>query len=192
MSDADPAGLYTALRGETAKLLGLDLTSLSLVEQLQLDLCAMLRLEIDTLQGECLAGHEIDLARLKSAFEMLRQLLPAAAEPAPVASDDDGGDAQRALLEIIQNYDDANEAEAALAMEREEAVQAADAMAEPPPPPPLPPSPKPSPKTAAEVVPLRPKAQSAHEAWVASTHSPYGGRDTALPPPGSRFSPRDY
>jgi hypothetical protein len=153
---------------------------------------SMLRLEIDTLQGACLAGREIDLARLQSAFEMLRKLLPTSVtETAPVASDDDDGSARRALLEIIENYAAANEAAATSAMEREEAVQAADAMAEPPPPPPVEPPP---PKGGAKVVRLRQeppaKQPTAHELWCRDYYG--GGADRPLPPPGSRGSPRDW
>jgi hypothetical protein len=128
--DHDPAGLYARLRAETARMLGFDLASLSLGEGLQLDLTSMLRLEIDTLQGACLAGQAIDLARLQAAFAMLQKLLPTSVtETPPVAADDDDGSARRELLAVIEGYAAANEAAAAEALAREEACMADEAMA---------------------------------------------------------------
>jgi hypothetical protein len=76
MSDPDPAATYERLRTETAEMLRLNADSASLIEGLQVDLVALLRLEIDTLQGAVLSGDSVDLARLASALTMLRSLLP--------------------------------------------------------------------------------------------------------------------
>jgi hypothetical protein len=141
MADDDPAGLYARLRAETARMLGFDNpASLSLVQGLQLDLTALLRLTLDGLQGQALAGQEIDLGRLQSAFGMLQKLLPAAAAPAPVAPDTEGHAVRARFAELIEGYVTANEATEAAALEREEAIMAAEAAGLPPPSPPSPPS----------------------------------------------------
>jgi DNA-directed RNA polymerase specialized sigma54-like protein len=49
---------------------------LTLTQGLQVDLASVLRLEIDALQGQRLAGQPVDLARLSTAFAMLQNLLP--------------------------------------------------------------------------------------------------------------------
>jgi hypothetical protein len=79
MTEADPAAAYTALRAETVRLLGLDPAgTMSLAQDLQVDLLALLRLEVDTLNGRVLAGEAVDLNRLSVAFGMLQKLLPPA------------------------------------------------------------------------------------------------------------------
>ena len=83
MSDPDPATTYERLKIETAEMLNLNVASSSLLENLQVDLVALLRLEIDTLQGAVLAGESVDLNRLSTALTMLRTLLPAQALVAP-------------------------------------------------------------------------------------------------------------
>jgi hypothetical protein len=55
MDIADPAAAYERLKIETAKMLNLDVTSTSLLENLQVDLVSLLRLQIDDLLG---AGFE--------------------------------------------------------------------------------------------------------------------------------------
>jgi hypothetical protein len=54
-------------------------TARSLVENLQVSLVAILRMEVDTLEGQVLAGDTVDLKRLELALGMLRTLLPAQA-----------------------------------------------------------------------------------------------------------------
>ena len=69
MSDSDdPARAYESLRVETATMLGLNLADLSPAASLRLDLTALLRLSLDSLQGIALSGQEVDLARLQSCF----------------------------------------------------------------------------------------------------------------------------
>jgi hypothetical protein len=75
MSD-DPARDYEVLRRQTAAMLNLDLADLSPADGLRLDLTALLRLSLDSLQGAALAGREVDLSRLQSCFAMLQKLLP--------------------------------------------------------------------------------------------------------------------
>jgi hypothetical protein len=75
----DPAAAYAVLRTETAAMLKLNSSDLSLVEGLQLDLVSLVRLEVDMLQGRALANEPIDLDRLSTALGMLQKLLPALA-----------------------------------------------------------------------------------------------------------------
>ena len=76
MDIADPAAAYATLKAETAKMLNLDVASSSLLENLQVDLVSLLRLQIDDLQGKVLSGEQVDLNRLSTALGMLRTLLP--------------------------------------------------------------------------------------------------------------------
>lgn len=133
MSDPDPAATYERLKIETAQMLNLDAASLSLVENLQLDLVSLLRLEVDGLQGAVLAGDQVDLARLSTALGMLRQLLPekalVAPAPAPAARFD--GNARERLRRLIETTVLAGEADEAVRMadvrEREEMAACAAA-----------------------------------------------------------------
>ena len=117
MDIADPAAAYERLKIETAGMLRLDVGSSSLLENLQVDLVALLRLEIDTLQGAVLAGDSVDLGRLASALTMLRSLLPAQAlvsAPPPVETrfGPDHKAKLRRLIEHTLMADDVAEAEA--------------------------------------------------------------------------------
>jgi hypothetical protein len=104
VSDLDPAVTYERLKIETASMLNLDAASLSLVENLQLDLVSLLRLEVDTLQGQVLAGEQVDLGRLSTSLAMLRQLLPerALVAPAPAPEARFGNDARKRLRRLIE------------------------------------------------------------------------------------------
>jgi hypothetical protein len=75
---ADPAAAtaYERLKLETAQMLGLNTDSSSLLENLQVDLVSLLRLQIDDLQGRVLNGEQVDLGRLSTAVAMLQKLLP--------------------------------------------------------------------------------------------------------------------
>lgn len=101
---ADPATAYERLRAETATMLKLEATSLSLVENLQLDLVSLLRLQVDELQGAALAGQTVDLDRLATALQMLQKLLPekALVAPAPPAETRFGPSARERLRELIE------------------------------------------------------------------------------------------
>ena len=79
-------------------------TARSLVENLQVSLVAILRMEVDTLEGQVLAGDTVDLKRLDLALGMLRTLLPAQAlvsapQPAEVRF---SGEHQKKLREMIE------------------------------------------------------------------------------------------
>ena len=104
MDIGDPASTYAALRTETATLLKLDPDSAGLVENLQIDLVALLRLEVDGLSGAALAGQQVDLRRLEVALGMLRQMLPAQAliAPTPVPESRFGPSARERLRELIE------------------------------------------------------------------------------------------
>jgi hypothetical protein len=95
-----PAG-FEKLRAETAHLLGIDLTAdLPLAESLRLDCIALLRLEVDGLQGKALSGEEVDLARLGAALSMLTKLLPEAELKAePQVARGEGRERLRQLIE---------------------------------------------------------------------------------------------
>ena len=149
MSDPDPATTYERLKIETAEMLNLNVASSSLLENLQVDLVALLRLEIDTLQGAVLAGESVDLNRLSTALTMLRTLLPAQAlvAPAPAPESRFGPSARERLRALIERtvltppVDDPGELERkAELMRREEmaAVIAAGGSVEAPAPPPEP------------------------------------------------------
>jgi hypothetical protein len=71
----DPRAVYEALHRSAAEMFGYS-GDLTLTQGLQVDLASVLRLEIDALQGQRLAGQAIDLARLSTAFLMLQKLLP--------------------------------------------------------------------------------------------------------------------
>lgn len=104
MSDSDPATSYERLRIETAQMLRLNVDSASLVENLQVSLVAILRMEVDTLEGQVLAGDTVDLKRLELALGMLRTLLPAQAlvSAPPPAEVRFSGEHQKKLREMIE------------------------------------------------------------------------------------------
>jgi hypothetical protein len=111
---ADPAAAtaYERLKLETAQMLGLNTDSSSLLENLQVDLVSLLRLQIDDLQGRVLNGEQVDLARLSAALTMLRQLLPEKALVAPAAAadrDDQFAGAREELRALLAGRADALE-----------------------------------------------------------------------------------
>ena len=140
---SDPAAAYDRLRAETAEMFGYDLGNLSLTQGLQLDLVSLLRLEVDTMQGQVLAGQVVDLTRLVAAHGMLQKLLPerALVAPAPAVEDRGSPTARERLRQLIENVFAAKDAELAESCQREEAVMAAEAMSASPPPPEPPPEP---------------------------------------------------
>ena len=101
---ADPSTAYARLRAETATMLKLDAASLSLVENLQLDLVSLLRLQVDELQGAALAGAPVDLDRLSTALAMLQKLLPSQSlvAHAPAPEGRFGPSARERLRELIE------------------------------------------------------------------------------------------
>jgi hypothetical protein len=116
----DPAATYDALRAETARMLGLDLAAdLSPADGLRLDLCALLRLSLDALQGVALSGREVDLSRLQSCYTMLSKLLPQAVEAPQVR---ESSAARRRLAELwdaIAEVQDLDRDEKVTALEAE-------------------------------------------------------------------------
>jgi hypothetical protein len=125
---SDPAHDYEMLRAETAQMLGIDLAALSPADGLRLDLTALLRLSLDTLQGQALSGREVDLSRLQACYGMLAKLLPAAVEAPPQLREDHSARAKVAAL--IAGYVTANEAGEAESDERLWEALATDALAE--------------------------------------------------------------
>jgi hypothetical protein len=126
MDIADPAVAYEQLKRETAAMLNLDVTSSSLLENLQVDLVSLLRLQIDDLQGQVLDGKQVNLDRLSTALTMLRQLLPekALVSSPPPAETRFGPSHRERLQALIENALRGNEVEDDEAMrdiyEREE------------------------------------------------------------------------
>jgi hypothetical protein len=131
MSDSDPAAAYERLKIETARMLNLSTDSTSLIEGLQVDLVALLRLEIDTLQGAVLAGDSVDLGRLASALTMLRSLLPAQAlvSAPPAAETRFGPNARQRLRDLIERTVLAAEVENPHEAELRRDIQAREEMA---------------------------------------------------------------
>jgi hypothetical protein len=129
MTEADPAAAYGALRASTVALLGLDPDSLSLTQDLQVDLLSLLRLEVDSLQGKVLAGEAVDLNRLSVAFGMLQKLLPAAELRTDSNPADVPDDARAKLANLIDGLAGATEHEQAR-VEREETVRLKTEIAE--------------------------------------------------------------
>jgi hypothetical protein len=177
---------YKKLRHETIGLLGFA-EPLTTAQSVKVELVTSLRLALDSLTAAQLRGETIDAAKLLAASTALERMLPLTVEQE--AEDESARDA---LARIIDGYADAadNERadriaflEAELA-ERDKmiAMLSPPAAETPPPPKPL--------KPAAEVVPLRSKAESAHAAWERDYYG--GGADRPLPPPGSAGSPRDW
>jgi hypothetical protein len=78
---SDPARVYAALREQAIKLLRLDATNLSALEDMQINLTCTLMLEIDSLQSAQLSGKAIDISRIADAVKILRSLLPSAPLP---------------------------------------------------------------------------------------------------------------
>jgi hypothetical protein len=161
---SDPAAAYAALRDETAVMFGYDLANLSLTQGLQLDLVSLLRLEVDTMQGQVLAGDTVDLNRLVMAHGMLQKMLPerALVAPAPAPESRFGPSARERLRRLIETtvlappVDDPVELERkAELMRREEmaAIVAAGGSIEPAPSIPAPVAPPP-PERPENVVPF--------------------------------------
>jgi hypothetical protein len=73
------AELFTLLRASTEKMLGL--SAPTPVQQLKIDLVASLRMEIDRIVSQQLAGHPADVRALTGLTESLRSLFPVAADP---------------------------------------------------------------------------------------------------------------
>jgi hypothetical protein len=138
MDITDPAAAYEALRASTAEMLKLDPANLSLVEGLQLDLIALLRLTTSDMQGAALSGEAVDLDRLSTALGMLQKLVPekslVASAPAPETRF--GPDHRARLREMIERVvlreDEGAAAALADACEREERMMQAEALGLPP------------------------------------------------------------
>jgi hypothetical protein len=188
MSDSDSAATYERLKAETAGMLNLSVASSSLLENLQIDLVSLLRLEVDTLQGQVLAGDSVDLKRLETALDMLQKLLPAQAlvAPAPAPARRFDGNARERLKAMIEktvmNDDsyarnmavDPNKARADFEAQLQEAIEKYP-NAFPPPPPdaasadspapiePAPPEPAPQPPRLTDVESMNATNQRARE-----------------------------
>jgi hypothetical protein len=114
MSDspkADPSVAYENLRRESCALLGLDPDGAPTpLEQMQTDLTGIVRMTIDAIQGDLLAGREADVGRLATCVALLGKLLPQKLEAE--AKHDLPSDARERLAQLIDNqataaaYDD--------------------------------------------------------------------------------------
>jgi hypothetical protein len=183
VNDSDPAKSYAALRDETAAMLNLNADSASLVENLQVSLVAILRMEVDTLEGQVLAGDAADLKRLEIALGMLRQLLPEKSLVAsPVAAPETRfGSSHRAKLKeliertvlapVIESPDEIERKRDILAREEMAATVAAGGSIEAPSAPAIV-APPPPPERPANVVPLHYLKENQREPW----ESHYDGR----------------
>ena len=161
MNIADPAVAYERLRAETAAMLKLNPDSSSLVEGLQVDLVSLLRLEVDTLQGQVLAGEQVDLARLVTAHGMLQKMLPerALVAPAPAAATHDFSGAREELARFLAQRAERIEARELKESERLRAEVARSCRSTPPEPPSAPPT-----SGRGEITPTAPLARSARRA----------------------------
>jgi hypothetical protein len=74
------AELFALLRASTSEMLGF--STPTPVQQLKVDLAASLRMEIDRIVSQQLAGHPADVRALTALTESLRSLFPAAADSA--------------------------------------------------------------------------------------------------------------
>jgi hypothetical protein len=120
MGTRDPAAAYRKLRDETASMLGLG-AELSMIENLQVDLLALLRLSVTDLQGAALAGQDIDLDRLSEALSLLLKLLPEAAlqaQPVAPPSDGDDGDTLEEFERLLTNIREAKAFEEASELDK--------------------------------------------------------------------------
>jgi hypothetical protein len=97
-ANANAAALHRKLRVETAAMLNLDLTALSPTDGLRLDLTALLRLQLDSLQGLALAGQDVDMSRLSACVAMLQKMMPTSLSPAIPEPDFSGAAEQFARL----------------------------------------------------------------------------------------------
>jgi hypothetical protein len=162
---------YEKLRGETAAMLGFG-SEPSLIQGLQIDLIALLRLEIDTMQGEVFSGAPVDLDRLSTALQMSQKLLPEASLRAtPIAQAMPDGTAESVfarakLITLLDGYAEDRRRQLAANPNRareqlEVEIAAALEQYPPPPAPAVEVLPAPSPAEAApepsptNVVPLR-------------------------------------
>jgi hypothetical protein len=117
---SDPARDYEALRAETARMLGLDLAAdLSPADGLRLDLCALLRLSLDALQGAALAGREVDLGKLQTCYAMLQKLLPQSVAAPLLREDHTARRRLAALWDSIAEVQDLDRDEKVTALEAE-------------------------------------------------------------------------
>jgi hypothetical protein len=195
MSD-DPAATYESLRAETAKMLGLA-AALSPTEALRVDLTALLRLQLDALQGAALAGREIDLGKLQSCYAMLSKLLQAVEAAPPAVRESNAARIRLARLieaqaEVEQDEKDAEIAQLnQLLAEKTAALTALlgspPAMASPesrPPPKASAPQPASPPPSAP---PAKPKPLTARaRASGTDSFAAIGGRTSPIPPGSGR------
>ena len=98
MSD-DRAELYERVRAASCKLLGFDdPEKLTDAQALQVDLATILRLTIDDMTGQVIAGKQVDVAKLTAASDALAKLAPTVAAPPESKY---VGDPAKRLCEII-------------------------------------------------------------------------------------------
>jgi hypothetical protein len=112
------AAVFAKLRTETAALLKYDLSNLSAWESAKLDVCCLLRWELDRQQSAMLQGQPVDARQVGIISEQLETLLRPVAT---VATAHDYGVARAKLKALIDNAVKAADLETAFDAEREEA-----------------------------------------------------------------------
>jgi hypothetical protein len=190
VNESDPAVAYERLKIETAGMLNLNVASSSLLENLQVDLVSLLRLQIDDLQAKVLSGEQVDLNRLSTALTMLRQLLPeralvSAPPPPETRFGSEHRERLRRLIEKAVRSDDEAEAERLRDVREREELAAAvaagasveAAKAAPPVTAALPP-----PQRAANVVPIN-RPPDHYLAEHQHRNQPWRGGDGAIVAP---------
>jgi hypothetical protein len=66
-------GLFSRLRSEIGALLGFgDVDNINFAQRMRLDRAVALRIEIERLQSEQMAGEPVDIRRLTEAYESAR------------------------------------------------------------------------------------------------------------------------
>jgi hypothetical protein len=122
---------HKQLRENTARLLGYDIAAIPPAQEVRLKMCVSLRLEVDRLMVDQLAGRPIDTKMLVATSEALESALRRPAEH--VAGNSKHGDARVRLRELLDGVMRASEEEKAArladSMRREEEIQAAEAFA---------------------------------------------------------------
>jgi hypothetical protein len=135
------ATFFEALRRSSARLLKLDADCLSGSEAVRVDRCAALRLLLDRMASQQLAGGELDAKSYIAASQELERLLGGQPEaPTHVFASNEARNKLRAMIERTLGNENTAAAELADVMAREEAVQAlaaapGDAAQAAPPPP---------------------------------------------------------
>jgi hypothetical protein len=178
---------YRELRAETAVVFGYDPERLTPLQSTRVDLVVTMRVALDGLQQQLLAGVAVDFNKLLAASEALTKLLPALAEPERRSVAPELERARAELGRVIgcileeEGLTEADLAERADELERLRAIVAEQsveleelrASAAAPAPSPSPTSSPSSPSSASNVTPLRPPER--HAPWAPYVNAGYDG-----------------